>query len=402
MHAESLSRGPRDDRRQRLRCLRLRVPFVSGRTAQLRQSNRHSCPSHRFAAADALKAACAGPMHIAELDYELPPQLIAQEPARPRDSSRMLVLHRDSGQVEHRHFRSLPDYLSREDVVVLNNTRVIRGRLKGHRQPGGGRAEVLLLSEREEGLWEALVTPGRRIQPGREIVFGAGELRAEVVERTASGGRLVRFFGVPDVPGALSRLAEVPIPPYVHRPLRHESDYQTVYARVPGASAAPTAGLHFTPETVEAVRRRVHAIVHVTLHVGLGTFRPIRTEKVEDHTMHVERYAIPQQTAEVVTQALEERRRVAVVGTSTGRALEAAAGDNGTLRAGAGETSLFITPGYRFRSVGALLTNFHMPRSTLLAFVCAFATREQIMRAYRQAVEMRYRFLSFGDAMLIL
>ena len=341
-------------------------------------------------------------MHIAELDYDLPPELIAQEPARPRDSSRMIVLHRDTGRVEHRRFRDFPDALSRNDVVVLNDTRVIRGRLKGRREPGGGRAEVLLLSELEDGLWEALVTPGRRLQPGREMVFGEGELRAEVGERTPSGGRLVRFFGEQDVSAALSRLAEVPIPPYVHRPLHDESDYQTVYARVPGASAAPTAGLHFTPEIVEAVRRRAQAVVRVTLHVGLGTFRPIRTETVEDHTMHAERYSIPEETAEMVTRAAHEGRRVVVVGTSTARALESAADESGALRAGAGETNLFITPGYRFRSVGALLTNFHMPRSTLLALVSAFATREHVMRAYRQAVEMNYRFLSFGDAMLIL
>ena len=341
-------------------------------------------------------------MHIAELDYDLPPELIAQEPARPRDCSRMLVLHRDTGQLEHRHFRDFPEALSRNDVVVLNDTRVIRGRLKGRREPGGGRAEVLLLSELEEGLWEALVTPGRRLQPGREMVFGEGELRAEVVERTSSGGRVLRFFGEQDVSAALSRLAEMPIPPYVHRPLRDESDYQTVYARVPGASAAPTAGLHFTPEIVEAVRRRAHAVAHVTLHVGLGTFRPIRTETVEDHTMHAERYAISKETAEIVTRAAHEGRRVVVVGTSTARALESAADESGALRAGAGETNLFIVPGYRFRAVGALLTNFHMPRSTLLALVSAFATREHVMRAYRQAVEMKYRFLSFGDATLIL
>lgn len=341
-------------------------------------------------------------MHIAELDYDLPPELIAQEPARPRDCSRMLVLHRDTGQLEHRHFRDFPEALSRNDVVVLNDTRVIRGRLKGRREPGGGRAEVLLLSELEEGLWEALVTPGRRLQPGREMVFGEGELRAEVVERTSSGGRVLRFFGGQDVSAALSRLAEMPIPPYVHRPLRDESDYQTVYARVPGASAAPTAGLHFTPEIVEAVRRRAHAVAHVTLHVGLGTFRPIRTETVEDHTMHAERYAISKETAEIVTRAAHEGRRVVVVGTSTARALESAADESGALRAGAGETNLFIVPGYRFRAVGALLTNFHMPRSTLLALVSAFATREHVMRAYRQAVEMKYRFLSFGDATLIL
>lgn len=340
-------------------------------------------------------------MHIADLDYDLPPELIAQEPARPRDSSRMLVLQRETGRVEHRSFRDFPEALSQEDVVVVNDTRVIRGRLKGRREPGGGRCEVLLLAEVEGGLWEALVTPGRRVPPGRALVFGEGELRAEVVERTASGGRLLRFSGEGDVSTALSSLAEVPTPPYVHRPLRDEGDYQTVYASVPGASAAPTAGLHFTPEIIEAIRRKVCAVASVTLHVGLGTFRPIRTDDVEDHVMHAERYSIPKDAAEVVTRAAREGRRVVVVGTSTARALESAADESGAVSAGAGETSLFITPGYRFRCVGALLTNFHMPRSTLLALVSAFATRDYVMEAYRQAVEMKYRFLSFGDAMLI-
>ncbi len=343
-----------------------------------------------------------GSMHIAELDYDLPPELIAQEPARPRDSSRMLVLRREAGKVEHRRFKDLPDYLLRDDVVVLNDTKVIRGRLKGRREPGGGRAEVLLLSEREGGLWEALVTPGRRLQPGREIVFGKGELRARVVDRTPSGGRVLRFLGVEPLAPALSRLAEVPTPPYVHRPLDHESDYQTVYARVPGASAAPTAGLHFTAEMLEAVRGRTQAVTYITLHVGLGTFRPIRTEKVEDHTMHPERYAIPEKTAEVITRALAEERRLVAVGTSTVRALESTVAGDGTLRPCTGETNLFISSGHRFRSAGALLTNFHRPRSTLLALICAFAARDQVMRAYREAVEMRYRFLSLGDAMLIL
>jgi len=340
-------------------------------------------------------------MHIAELDYNLPPELIAQEPARPRDSSRMLVLERESGRVWHQRFRDFPDALTADDVVVLNDTRVIRGRLKGRREPGGGRAEVLLLAEKGGGLWEALVTPGRRIQPGREMVFGDGELRAEVLERTPSGGRLLRFFGEQDVWKSLSRLAQLPTPPYVHRALRDESDYQTVYAQVPGASAAPTAGLHFTPAIVEAVRRKASAVVRVTLHVGLGTFRPIRTEAVEDHAMHAEWYAISGETAEIVTRAAHEGRRVVAVGTSTTRALESAADESGAVRAGSGETSLFIRPGYRFRSVGALLTNFHMPRSTLLALVSDFATRERVMEAYREAVEMKYRFLSFGDAMLI-
>jgi S-adenosylmethionine:tRNA ribosyltransferase-isomerase len=346
-------------------------------------------------------------MHISAFDYDLPPELIAQEPARPRDASRMLVLHRGGGEIEHRRFGDLPDFLEPDDVVVLNDTRVIRARLRGRREPGGGKAEVLLLSARADGLWEALVTPGRRIQPGREIVFGGDELRAEVVARTPDGGRLLRFrtgsgsSGSNDVPAALERLGEVPLPPYIHAALADEGDYQTIYADAPGASAAPTAGLHFTPRMLAAVRARVQAVAFLTLHVGVGTFRPIHTEEVEDHVMHAERYAISESTAELVTQALGEGRRVVAVGTSTARALEAATA-GGAVGAGGGETDLFIRPGYEFGATGALLTNFHMPRSSLLVLVSAFAGRDEVLRAYREAVTLRYRFLSFGDAMLIL
>ena len=341
-------------------------------------------------------------MRIADLDYHLPPELIAQEPARPRDSSRMLVLDRTGEEIAHRSFRDLPTRLGSDDVVVFNDTQVIRARLRGRRQPGGGKAEVLLLSERGEGVWEALVTPGRRIPPGREIVFGEGELRAEVIARTSAGGRLLRFSGPEEVPAALARLGEVPLPPYIHQPLQDEADYQTSYARSPGASAAPTAGLHFAPAMLEAVRAQVRAVVFITLHISLSTFRPIRTENVEDHDMHPESYIIPEEAARLVSEARGEGRRVVAIGTSTARALEAATGANGAVAAGAGETDLFIRAGYRFQTVGALLTNFHLPRSTLLLLVYAFAGRNLVVRAYQEAVERRYRFLSFGDAMLIL
>jgi S-adenosylmethionine:tRNA ribosyltransferase-isomerase len=314
----------------------------------------------------------------------------------------MLVLHRATGQIEHRQFRDLPGYLTGQDVVVLNNTRVIRARLVGRREPGGGRAEVLLLTERGNGLWEALVTPGRRIPVGRRLVFGDGQLRAEVVDRTPTGSRLLRFDGDQEVKQAIALLGEVPTPPYVHRPIEQESDYQTVYAEVAGASAAPTAGLHFTDQVLDEVRARVREVVYVTLHIGLGTFRPIHTDTVEEHDIHAEWFEVPETTAAVVSQALANDRRVIAVGTSTARALESACSEHGRLRAGAAETDLLILPGYRFHTVGALLTNFHMPRSTLLALVFAFAGRDQILRAYREAVEMRYRFLSFGDAMLIV
>lgn len=341
-------------------------------------------------------------MDIAAFDYQLPPELIAQEPARPRDSSRMLVVHRASGELEHRCFRDFPGYLGPDDTLVLNDTRVIRARLRGRRLPGGGAAELLLLGEREPGLWEALASPGRRLPLGRRIVFGDGALWAEIVGRSPTGGRLVRFSHPEGVQEALERLGEVPLPPYIHRPVDREEDYQTVYAHAPGAAAAPTAGLHFTPELLAAARARVRCLVTVTLHIGLATFRPVRAGRVENHEMHAESYAVPEATARAVSAAVAEGRRVVAVGTSTVRALESCADERGRVHAGAGETGLFIIPGYRFRVVGALLTNFHVPRSTLLLLVCAFAGRELILRAYQEAVAQRYRFLSFGDCMLIL
>ncbi len=349
-------------------------------------------------------------MHISELDYDLPTELIAQHPARPRDSSRMLVLHRASGEIEHRQFCNLPSYLNAADIVVLNDTRVIRARLTGRREPGGGKAEALLLAERGDMTWEALVTPGRRMPVGRRIVFGEGELTAEVVARTPSGGRLLQFSGADDVMAAAAQIGEVPTPPYIRHPVEQESDYQTVYAETPGAAAAPTAGLHFTQQILEQVEARVLRVVRLTLHIGLGTFRPIHAEIVEEHDMHAEWYEIPEETAQVVSQGLAEGHRIIAVGTSTARALEASIRSRGegvcscptVVRSGPAETNLFILPGYGFRVLGALLTNFHMPRSTLLALICAFTGREAVMRAYREAVEMQYRFLSFGDAMLIL
>jgi len=341
-------------------------------------------------------------MNVADLDYHLPPELIAQEPVRPRDSSRMLVLHRASGEIEHCTFRDLPSYLGPGDIVALNDTRVMRARLRGRRQAGGGAAEVLLLAERGDSVWEALVTPGRRLPVGRRIVFGQGELWADIVARTAAGGRLLCFGGCGEVGADLERLGEAPLPPYIHSTPADEADYQTVYAQAPGASAAPTAGLHFTPELLEAVRARVDAVVPLTLHIGIGTFRPIRAERIADHEMHAERYVIPEATARLISEGVPVGRRVVAIGTSTARALETAATEEGRVRAGAGETTLFATPGYRFRVLGALLTNFHLPRSTVLVLVCAFAGPEATLHAYREAVARRYRFLSFGDAMLIV
>jgi S-adenosylmethionine:tRNA ribosyltransferase-isomerase len=313
----------------------------------------------------------------------------------------MMVLSRGQAEIKHCSFRDLPSFLRPDDVLVLNDTQVIPARLTGKRHPGGGKAEVLLLEERGENVWEALVTPGRRLPVGREITFGKGELMAEVLERTPGGARLLRFAGPGCVRESIQRLGEVPLPPYIRHPAP-AADYQTVYARVPGASAAPTAGLHFTPELLEAVRSSVSAVCLVTLHIGMGTFRPIHCQRVEDHEMHPESYVIPEETARLVSEALARKRRVVAVGTSVARALETATDSSDRVHPGAGKTDLFITPGYRFRAVGALLTNFHLPRSTVLVLVCAFAGRELVMRAYREAVALRYRFLSFGDAMLIV
>jgi len=339
-------------------------------------------------------------MHISELDYDLPSELIAQEPARPRDSSRLLVLDRASGHIEHACFRDLIQYLQSDDVVVLNDTRVIRARLRGRRQPGGGKAEILLLAQHSESDWEALVTPGRRMPPGRRIVFGDGSLCAEILERTPGGGRLLRFSSAGDLSTEIGHAGEMPTPPYIHRPIDQDEDYQTVYASAPGASAAPTAGLHFSPAILDAVRTRVSAVLTITLHVGLGTFRPIHTERVEDHDMHAESYSISQDAADTISQAVAGGKRIVAVGTSTARALEAASTEDGVI-SGEAATKLFILPGYDFRIVGALLTNFHLPRSTLLALIYAFAGRDNVVRAYRDAIDQKYRFLSFGDAMFI-
>jgi len=340
-------------------------------------------------------------MRVEDFDYALPTDLIAQEPVRPRDASRLLVLHRATGDVEHRRFRQVVEYLRPGDVAVFNDTRVIPARLAGRKAGSGGRAEALLLREREPDLWEAAVKPGRRIRNGARLVFGEGELVGDVVDTTPGGGRLIRFQATGDVGSALRRAGEIPLPPYIHRALRRPEQYQTMYARVNGSSAAPTAGLHFTPRVDKALRERGVASAWITLHIGLATFRPIRAGDVEDHDMHPEYCVVPPETVEAVRRARRAGGRVIAVGTTTARALEAAAA-GGSLQPFAGETALYISPGYRFKALDGLLTNFHMPRSTLLVLLCAFAGREHVLRAYREAVERRYRFLSFGDAMLVV
>ncbi len=337
-------------------------------------------------------------MKVADFDYYLPTELIAQSPMEPRDHSRLLVLHREDGRLEHRHFYDLPDYLRPGDVLVFNDTRVIPARLLG-RKDSGARAEVFLLTRLQEGEWEVLVRPGKKLPEGAVINFGP-ELSCQVLRRTDYGGRVVRFSYQGVFEEILDRLGEPPLPPYIKLPLADKERYQTVYSRERGSAAAPTAGLHFTRELLERLRDKGCQEVFLTLHVGLGTFRPVSVEQVEEHVMHREFYSVPEETAAAVNAAKAEGRRIVAVGTTAVRTLEAA-GAGGRLLAGKGWTNIFIYPGYRFRMVDALVTNFHLPQSTLLMLVSALAGRELVLRAYQEAVRERYRFFSFGDCTLI-
>ncbi|HHP50334.1 MAG TPA: tRNA preQ1(34) S-adenosylmethionine ribosyltransferase-isomerase QueA [Moorella mulderi] len=342
-------------------------------------------------------------MRLEDFDFHLPPDLIAQTPVEPRDASRLLVLHREEDRIEHRHFYDLPSYLRAGDVLVINESRVIPARLWGKRVPTGAKIEVLLLEEREKDVWEVLVRPGRKAPVGTELVFGQGELRAQVIEATLSGGRILRFWGQGrSVRDLLYSLGETPLPPYIKAKIPDPERYQTVYARVEGSAAAPTAGLHFTPRLLDRLRAQGVQIVPLLLHVGLGTFRPVKTEDITQHKMHSEYFEVPVRTAEIVNEARARGGRVVAVGTTVVRALETAATPQGLVQPGKGRTDLFIYPGYRFKVIDILITNFHFPRSTLLMLVCAFAGRERVMRAYQVAVQEGYRFFSFGDAMLIL
>ncbi len=358
-------------------------------------------------------------MLVSEFDYALPLELIAQEPLADRGASRLLVLERATGKFFDRLFADLHELLAPGDLLVLNNTRVIRARLYGHRagvraqrlsprNPASrdfltGRAEVLLTKQLDAETWEALVHPGRKIGVGEWIHFEEG-LEAEVVERRPFGERTLRFRWSGDFWAGLERLGHVPLPPYIHREDQPQDagSYQTVYARAAGSAAAPTAGLHFTQPMLDRLRARGVEIAELTLHIGLGTFQPVRAERVEEHRLHTERYEIPTETAVAVNRALEQGRRVVAVGTTTVRTLEHAARESGRIAPGAGETALFIYPGFRFRVIGALLTNFHLPRSTLLMLTSAFTGREAVLSAYRHAVRERYRFYSYGDCMLLV
>lgn len=341
-------------------------------------------------------------MKTSDFYYDLPPELIAQTPIKRRDGSRLLVLDRHSGAMEHRHFFDLPSYLRPGDCLILNDSRVLPARLLGERLPGGGACEVLLLIDRGEDTWECLVRPGKKLRRGARLSFGNGALTAEVTDELPDGNRLVRFFYEGIFLVLLEQLGKMPLPPYIKEELQDRERYQTVYSKVTGSAAAPTAGLHFTQELLQTVSRMGVGIGYVTLHVGLGTFRPVKAEEISEHTMHSEYCVIPQETADLINRTKQKGGRVICVGTTSCRTIESWAGEDGVMSAAAGWTDIFIYPGYRFKVTDGLITNFHLPESTLIMLVSALAGREHILNAYREAVEQRYRFFSFGDAMAIL
>ena len=339
-------------------------------------------------------------LKTADFHFDLPQELIAQTPLEKRDTSRLLTLDKSTGETGHHHFFDLPGMLRPGDCLVLNNSRVLPARLFGKRG-GGGACEVLLLIDRGEKVWECLVRPGKKLRTGAKISFGDGELTAEVVGEVEGGNRLVRF----DYDGifleTLERLGKMPLPPYIKEELRDSERYQTVYSKVVGSAAAPTAGLHFTNELLEQVVAMGVKVCYVTLHVGLGTFRPVKAENLDEHEMHSEYCVISQETADVINQTKREGGRVICVGTTSCRTIESWANEDGTMEAKAGWTNIFIYPGYRFKVLDALITNFHLPESTLIMLVSALAGREHVMAAYEEAVREKYRFFSFGDAMFI-
>ncbi len=340
-------------------------------------------------------------MKTSDFYYDLPQELIAQDPLEDRSSSRLLVLDRKTGEMEHRVFRDITEYLRPGDCLVVNNTKVIPARLLGVKEDTGAGIEILLLKRKADNVWETLVKPGKKARPGARIVFGDGILKGEVLEVVDEGNRLIRFEYEGIFEEILDRLGQMPLPPYITHQLKDKNRYQTVYAEHDGSAAAPTAGLHFTPELLEEIQAKGVRLAHVTLHVGLGTFRPVKVEDVSQHHMHSEYYVVEEEQARLINDTRASGGRVICVGTTSCRTLESAADEDGILRAGSGWTDIFIYPGYRFKIMDALITNFHLPESTLLMLVSAFADKEKIMKAYEEAVRQRYRFFSFGDAMFI-
>lgn len=332
--------------------------------------------------------------------YDLPKELIAQTPAEPRDSSRLLVLHKDTGETEHRIFRDIIDYLHEGDVLVINDSKVIPARLYGVKEDSGITVEVVLLRSRGLDVWETLVRPGRRCRPGTKIIFGDGLLRAEVLETVEGGNRLLKFaYEGDNIFHVLDKVGQMPLPPYITEKLKDKNRYQTVYAKEEGSAAAPTAGLHFTPELLERIKAKGIVIAPVMLHVGLGTFRPVKEDRIEEHEMHSEFISVSKETADLINN---RKGRVFAVGTTSCRTLESVSDENGIVHPVTDDTKIFIYPGYRFKITDALITNFHLPESTLLMLVSALTSREMMLKTYNEAIDMKYRFFSFGDAMLIL
>ena len=339
-------------------------------------------------------------MKTSDFYYDLPPELIAQTPLERRDQSRLMVLDRNTGAVSHEHFYDLPAHLRPGDCLVLNNSRVLPARLIGRRESGGV-SEVLLLTDKGDNVWECLVRPGKKLRTGAKIRFGEGELTAEIEQVLPDGNRLVRFHYEGIFLEVLEKLGRMPLPPYIRAELEDQERYQTVYSKVPGSAAAPTAGLHFTPELLARIEAMGVKVASVTLHVGLGTFRPVKAEELEEHEMHAEYCMVPEETARIITETKRNGGRVVCVGTTSCRTVESFANEDGTMDPHAGWTSIFLYPGCRFKCLDALVTNFHLPESTLVMLVSALAGRENVLRAYAEAVRERYRFFSFGDAMLI-
>lgn len=341
-------------------------------------------------------------MNLTDFDYFLPEEMIAQEPVSRRDTSRLMVLHLNSTPLEHRRFTDLVDYLRPGDTLVINETKVIPARLFGIKDTTGARVEVLILKQLEKNRWEALVRPGKRLRAGAKIKFGDGLLEAMVLDHTDFGGRVLEFSYNGLFEEILDQVGMMPIPPYIKKPLSDKQRYQTIYARQAGSAAAPTAGLHFSQELLERISNLGVIIVPVLLHVGLGTFRPVQVNDIREHHMHAEYYEISEEAAGAINETKQRKGRLVAVGTTTTRCLESAAGENGKICPGSGWTDIFIYPGYRFKLVESLVTNFHLPKSTLLMMVSALAGKDRIMAAYNEAVRLKYRFFSFGDAMLII
>ncbi len=341
-------------------------------------------------------------MKTSDFYFDLPQELIAQDPLEDRSSSRLLVLDRETGKTEHHVFKDVIDYLNPGDCLVVNNTKVIPARLFGSKEGTEAKIEILLLKRKENDVWETLVKPGKKAKPGTRISFGDGLLTGEVIDVVEEGNRLIKFTYDGIFEEILDQLGQMPLPPYITHQLKDKNRYQTVYAKHDGSAAAPTAGLHFTPELLEAIKAKGVNIAHVTLHVGLGTFRPVKVEDVTNHHMHSEFYIVEEDQAKLINETKQRGGKIVSVGTTSCRTLESATDDQGILQAGSGWTDIFIYPGYKFKMIDRLITNFHLPESTLLMLVSALAGKDKIMAAYEEAVKERYRFFSFGDAMIIM